>query len=163
MTSAQMPARPGRHRRAEAPAADPGFAAPPGAPYDGAAAPHAAVPHTAQHPAAQHVAAPHGAVPHTAAPHVAAPHVAAQRFAADAVRAAVDGLAFAESQWDVEAWRAAHAAALDLVVLLAAIGPGPEVLLNSAAATLDNARRLVDSGNIHNNGGSSVPAAPTPW
>ncbi|WTW98520.1 hypothetical protein OG216_36590 [Streptomycetaceae bacterium NBC_01309] len=153
MTSAQMPARPGRHRRAEAPAADPGFAAPPGAPYDGAAAPHAAVPHTAQH-----VAAPHGAVPHAAAP-----HVAAQRFAADAVRAAVDGLAFAESQWDVEAWRAAHAAALDLVVLLAAIGPGPEVLLNSAAATLDNARRLVDSGNIHNNGGSSVPAVPTPW
>ncbi|MGW0661084.1 hypothetical protein [Streptodolium elevatio] len=159
MTSAQMPARPGRHRRTEAPAADPGYAAPPGAPYDGAPAQHLAP----QHAALQHVAAGRGAVPSGAAPQVAAPHVAAQRFAADAVRAAVDGLAFAESQWDLEAWRAAHAAALDLVVLLAAIGPGPEVLLSTAAATLDNARRLVDGGNIHSSGGSSVPAATGPW
>lgn len=65
--------------------------------------------------------------------------------AVDGLRAAVDALGFAETSWDVHARRTAHAAALDLVVLLAGIGPGPEVLLNAAAATLDHARRLVDT------------------
>ncbi|WP_436775070.1 hypothetical protein [Yinghuangia sp. YIM S09857] len=115
------------------------------------------------HPVAVQTGGRQQAVHHPVAHPPLGPHGAAQRFAADAVRAAVDALAFAEAQWDLEAWRAAHAAALDLVVLLAAIGPGPEVLLNSAAATLDNARRLVDSGNTQGGEVGSVPTAPVPW
>ncbi|WTX01004.1 hypothetical protein OG216_47135 (plasmid) [Streptomycetaceae bacterium NBC_01309] len=69
----------------------------------------------------------------------------ARHHAAAQVRAAVDALAFAEERWDPQAWATVHAAARELVVFLAGVGPPTDLLLQSAAATLDHARSAFEA------------------